>query len=86
MRDGLFALAKDAKSKKPKVHWQVYNRRKGGVSFENYDEMLLGLLPEKIESKELKELLYKYFKERSQIINVPKSVSTYEDALSRLQR
>lgn len=82
----LFALAKDAKSKKPKVHWQVYNRRKGGVSFENYDEMLLGLLPEKIESKELKELLYKYFKERSQIINVPKSVSTYEDALSRLQR
>ena len=82
----LFALAKDAKSKKPKVHWQTYNRRQGGVSFENYDEMLLGLLPEKIENKELKELLYIYFKERSQIVKVPKSVSVYEDALSRLQR
>lgn len=48
--------------------------------------MLLGLLPEKIENKELKELLYIYFKERSQIVKVPKSVSVYEDALSRLQR
>lgn len=82
----LFTLAKDAKSKKPKVHWQAYNRRKGGVSFENYDEMLLELLPEKIENKELKELLYNYFKERSLIVKVPKSVSVYEDALCRLQR
>ena len=48
--------------------------------------MLLGLLPEKIENKELKELLYNYFKERSLIVKVPKSVSVYEDALSRLQR
>ena len=82
----LFALAKDAKGKKPKVHWQSYNRRQGGVSFENYDEMLLELLPEKIENKELKELLYNYFKERSLIVKVPKSVSVYEDALCRLQR
>ena len=65
---------------------QSYNRRQGGVSFENYDEMLLELLPEKIENKELKELLYNYFKERSLIVKVPKSVSVYEDALCRLQR
>ena len=41
---------------------------------------------EKIENKELKELLYNYFKERSLIVKVPKSVSVYEDALCRLQR
>lgn len=81
----LFALAKDAKNIKPEVYWQSYNRRKGGVSYENYDEMLLGLLPERFENKELKEHLYSYFKERAQIVKVPESVSVYKDALRRLQ-
>ncbi|MDR2924514.1 MAG: hypothetical protein LBU76_00915 [Azoarcus sp.] len=81
----LYALAKNSGEEKPKVAWQCYNRRRGGVLYESYDEMLLGLLPEEVKNDDLKNILYSYFSERSKIVKVEDSISVYNDALQRLQ-
>lgn len=77
----LFDLAKDPEGNKPKVTWQTYNR--GGVQIESYDEMLISLLPLKVENLKLKEVLRDYFCIRSEKKKVAKSITVYEDAAER---
>ena len=77
----LFALAKDPEGKKPAVTWQTYNR--GGVLYGSYDEMLISLLPRKVENPELKRVLRNYFHIRSQKVKVEESITVYKDAAKR---
>ena len=63
-RRWLFRLAQKPEEQKSKVTLQTYNRRMGGVKFEDYDEMLLELLPLEVEDGELKQLMAGYFKQR----------------------
>ena len=77
----LFDLAKDPEGRKPTVTWQTYNR--GGVLYGSYDEMLISLLPRKVENPELKRILRDYFHIRSQKKKVAKSITVYQDAAER---
>lgn len=58
-------LAVNPHEMKPKVTLQTYNRRMGGVKYEDFDEMLLGLLPLEMDNSPLKEQLTAYFSIRS---------------------
>ena len=77
----LFDLAKAPEDRKPTVTWQTYNR--GGVLYESYDEMLISLLPHKVENPELKRVLRNYFHIRSQKVKVEESITVYKDAAKR---
>ena len=77
----LFDLAKAPEDRKPTVTWQTYNR--GGVLYESYDEMLISLLPHKVENPELKRVLRNYFHIRSQKVKVEESITVYKDAAER---
>ena len=77
----LFALAKDPEGKKPAVTWQTYNR--GGVLYGSYDEMLISLLPRKVENPELRRALRDYFRIRSEKVSVEESITVYKDAAER---
>ena len=77
----LFDLAKAPEDRKPTVTWQTYNR--GGVLYESYDEMLISLLPRKVENPELRRVLRDYFHIRSQKKKVEKSITVYQDAAER---
>lgn len=77
----IFDLAKNAEERKPKVTWQTYNRE--GSLYESYDEMLISLLPLKVENPKLKEILRDYFRIRSEKKKVAKSITVYEDAAER---
>ena len=77
----LFALAKDPEGKKPAVTWQTYNR--GGVLYGSYDEMLISLLPRKVENPELRRALRDYFRIRSEKVKVEESITVYKDAAER---
>ena len=72
-------LATNPLERKPRVTWQQYNR--SGVLYESYDEMLLSILPPKIDDAALKAQLYDYFKVRSEHHKVADSISVYKDAL-----
>ena len=61
--------------------WQTYNR--GGVLYGSYDEMLISLLPHKVENPELKHVLRDYFHIRSQKVKVAESITVYKDAAKR---
>ena len=77
----LFDLAKAPEDRKPTVTWQTYNR--GGVLYESYDEMLISLLPHKVENPELKRVLRDYFRIRSEKVRVEESITVYKDAAER---
>lgn len=77
----LFDLAKAPEDRKPTVTWQTYNR--GGVLYESYDEMLISLLPLKVENPELKRVLRDYFRIRSEKVRVEESITVYKDAAER---
>ena len=77
----LFDLAKAPEDRKPTVTWQTYNR--GGVLYESYDEMLISLLPRKVENPELRRVLRDYFHIRSQKVKVEESITVYKDAAKR---
>ena len=77
----LFDLAKAPEDRKPTVTWQTYTR--GGVLYESYDEMLISLLPHKVENPELKRVLRNYFHIRSQKVKVEESITVYKDAAKR---
>ena len=77
----LFDLAKAPEDRKPTVTWQTYNS--GGVLYESYDEMLISLLPHKVENPELKHVLWDYFHIRSQKVKVEESITVYKDAAER---
>ena len=77
----LFALAKDPEGRKPAVTWQTYNR--GGSLYGSYDEMFISLLPRKVENPELKRILRKYFRIRSEKVKVEESITVYKDAAKR---
>ena len=77
----LFDLAKNPREEKPKVAFQTYNRRMGGVKYEAYDEMLLELLPLEMEAGELKQALSDYFLVRSKADDG--ETSLYRDAQER---
>ena len=77
----LFDLAKAPEDRKPTVTWQTYNR--GGVLYESYDEMLISLLPRKVENPELRRILRDYFRIRSEKVRVEESITVYKDAAER---
>ena len=77
----LFDLAKAPEDRKPTVTWQTYNR--GGVLYESYDEMLISLLPHKVENPELRRILRDYFRIRSEKVRVEESITVYKDAAER---
>ena len=77
----LFDLAKAPEDRKPTVTWQTYNR--GGVLYESYDEMLISLLPRKVENPELRRVLRDYFRIRSEKVRVEESITVYKDAAER---
>mgnify|MGYP000806451454 FL=1 len=77
----LFDLAKAPENRKPTVTWQTYNR--GGVLYESYDEMLISLLPRKVENPELRRILRDYFRIRSEKVRVEESITVYKDAAER---
>ncbi|MCL1993435.1 MAG: hypothetical protein FWG66_10875 [Spirochaetes bacterium] len=77
----LFRLAENPGEAKPKVTLQCYNRRAGGVKYEDYDEMLLELLPLYMEDGELKRLLKDYFSQRAK--GDDGEITLYRDALTR---
>ena len=77
----LFDLAKAPEDRKPTVTWQTYNR--GGVLYESYDEMLISLLPRKVENPELRRVLRDYFRIRSEKVSVEESITVYRDAAKR---
>ena len=77
----LFDLAKAPEDRKPTVTWQTYNR--GGVLYESYDEMLISLLPRKVENPELRRILRDYFRIRSEKVRVEESITVYKDAAKR---
>ena len=77
----LFDLAKAPEDRKPTVTWQTYNR--GGVLYESYDEMLISLLPRKVENPELRRVLRDYFRIRSEKVSVEESITVYKDAAKR---
>ena len=77
----LFDLAKDPEGRKPTVTWQTYNR--GGVLYGSYDEMLISLLPRKVENPELRRALRDYFRIRSEKVSVEESITVYKDAAER---
>lgn len=77
----LFDLAKAPEDRKPTVTWQTYNR--GGVLYERYDEMLISLLPRKVENPELRRVLRDYFRIRSEKVSVEESITVYKDAAKR---
>ena len=77
----LFDLAKAPEDRKPTVTWQTYNR--GGVLYESYDEMLISLLPHKVENPELRRALRDYFRIRSEKVSVEESITVYKDAAER---
>ena len=77
----LFDLAKAPEDRKPTVTWQTYNR--GGVLYESYDEMLISLLPSKVENPELRRILRDYFRIRSEKVRVEESITVYKDAAER---
>lgn len=72
-------LATNPLERKPKVAWQQYNR--SGVLYESFDEMLLSILPPKIDDATLKAQLFDYFKKRSEHHKVANSITVYSDAL-----
>lgn len=74
-------LAINPLERKPKVCWQQYNR--SGVLYESFDEMLLSILPVKLDDLKLKRQLYHYFQVRSEHHLVAKSITLYQDALTR---
>ena len=77
----LFDLAKAPEDRKPTVTWQTYNR--GGVLYESYDEMLISLLPRKVENPELRRVLRDYFRIRSEKVRVEENITVYKDAAKR---
>lgn len=75
----LYALAQNPMENKPKVTLQSYNR--GGVKYEDYDEMLLTLLPQNVEDLTLKEAMREYFAIRVKLDDG--ETTLYTDAASR---
>jgi hypothetical protein len=80
----LFRLAENPHDTKPKVTLQTYNRRMGGVKYEDYDEMLLELLPLEMETGELKKVLSDYFSIRAK--SDDGETSLYRDAKERFSK
>jgi hypothetical protein len=64
---------------KPMVTLQTYNR--SGVKYQDYDEMLLTLLPRKIADGDLKDALRNYFSIRTK--SDDGETSLYADASER---
>lgn len=76
----LYALAQNPTENKPKVTLQSYNR--SGVKYEDYDEMLLTLLPQKVEDPALKAAMGEYFALRVHLDDG--ETQLYTDAANRL--
>jgi hypothetical protein len=78
----LWKLIEKPDELKPTVTLQTYNR--GGVKYQDYDEMLLTLLPKKPVDGELKDALRKYFTERARLDDG--ETTLYTDALERFKK
>lgn len=53
------------------------------VLYGSYDEMLISLLPRKVENPELRRALRDYFRIRSEKVSVEESITVYKDAAER---